>query len=160
MCLFSPASSQIGTQLRRRERTVGVLWSPVPLLAPHKFGVSSQSSAGRASVLYRLLLPSTCRSDISVTTVDIEDACSAEAIGRTSFELEFHMVDTAAVYKLPVDCAACGSQQYETLLRIHRGSVTCIECHKKIETRHASSGAFRRAAEFIEWARSCRLTNA
>ena len=62
------------------------------------------------------------------------------------------MVDTCAVFKLPVHCPVCASQQYETLLRICMGSLVCVECHHHIDLRHDNSAVFGRAVAFVEWA--------
>jgi len=64
------------------------------------------------------------------------------------------MVDTCAVYKLPVHCRACGSQQYETLLRIYKADpLVCVECHHNIHVSRDNSATFGRAVTFVEWAR-------
>jgi hypothetical protein len=59
------------------------------------------------------------------------------------------MVDTSAVFKLPVCCAACGSQQYETLLRISQANpVVCVECRQNIDLPRDNSAIFTRAVAF------------
>jgi len=61
------------------------------------------------------------------------------------------MVDTCAVFKLPVCCAACGSQQYETLLRISQGKpLVCVECRQRIDLPRDNSAIFSRAVAFVE----------
>ena len=61
------------------------------------------------------------------------------------------MVDTCAVFKLPVCCAACGSPQYETLLRISQGKpLVCVECRQSIDLPCDNSAIFSRAVAFVE----------
>jgi translation initiation factor 2 beta subunit (eIF-2beta)/eIF-5 len=61
------------------------------------------------------------------------------------------MVETRAVIKLPVCCAACGSQQYETLLRISRATpLVCVECGQSIGLPHDNSAIFSQAVAFVE----------
>ncbi len=67
------------------------------------------------------------------------------------------MVDTCAVFKLPVSCAACGSQQYETLLRISEAKpVVCVECRQNIDLPRDNSAIFGRAVAFVEGERANR----
>jgi hypothetical protein len=62
------------------------------------------------------------------------------------------MLDTRAVYKLPVRCTACGSQQYETLLRISQNtSVICVACRGPIDLPGDNAAAVRRAIAFDQW---------
>src|SRR5258708_39287840 len=75
------------------------------------------------------------------------------------------MVDTCAVFKLPVRCPACGSQQYETLLRISQANrlvcvecrrisqanrLVCVECRQSIDLPHDNAEIFSRAVAFVE----------
>jgi hypothetical protein len=63
----------------------------------------------------------------------------------------FSMVDTCRVFKKPVRCAACGSQQYETLLRIAQGlPVTCVECHRDIDLPNDNSEIFAIIVTFVQ----------
>jgi len=65
--------------------------------------------------------------------------------------VEFLMVETCAVFKLPVCCAACGSQQYETLLRISQATpLVCVECRQSIDLPRDNSAIFSRAVAFVE----------
>src|SRR5262245_27053697 len=65
--------------------------------------------------------------------------------------VEFPMIETCAVFKLPVCCAACGSQQYETLLRIAQATpLVCVECRERIDLRHGNSAIFNCAVAFVE----------
>ncbi len=67
-------------------------------------------------------------------------------------------VTTCAVFKLPVCCAACGSQQYETLLRISQAnSVGCVQCGRSIDLPRDNSTIFNRAIAFVEGERANRL---
>ncbi len=67
------------------------------------------------------------------------------------------MVDTCVVFKLPVTCAACGSQQYETLLRISEAKpVVCVECRQNIDLPRDNSAIFGRAVSFVEGERANR----
>jgi hypothetical protein len=53
------------------------------------------------------------------------------------------MTDTCRVFKEPVRCAACGSRQYETMLRIAEGApVTCVACQQTRERLCACSPSF------------------
>ena len=62
----------------------------------------------------------------------------------------FRMVDTCAVFKLPVRCA-CGSEQYETLLRISQAKpVVCVECQQSIDLPRDNSAIFSDAVAFVE----------
>jgi hypothetical protein len=64
------------------------------------------------------------------------------------------MVNTCKVYKLPVRCAACGSQQYETLLRISQGApVVCVECRQDIDLPHDNPETFSSTVAFVQSAR-------
>ena len=68
------------------------------------------------------------------------------------------MVDTCKVCKLPVHCPACGSRQYETLLRISEaGPLACVECHENIDLPHDNPAVFSYAVAFVEGER--RLLN-
>jgi hypothetical protein len=59
------------------------------------------------------------------------------------------MLDTCRVFKESVRCAACGSRQYETMLRIAEGApVTCVECHQDIDLAHDNSVA--RVLTFVQ----------
>ena len=61
------------------------------------------------------------------------------------------MVVTSAVFKLPVCCAACGSQQYQTLLRISQATpLVCVECRQSIDLPRDNSAIFSRAVAFVE----------
>jgi len=61
------------------------------------------------------------------------------------------MVETCAVFKLPVRCAECGSQQYETLLRISQATpLVCVECRESIDVPRDNSAIFSRAVAFVE----------
>jgi hypothetical protein len=61
------------------------------------------------------------------------------------------MVETCTVFKLPVCCAACGSQQYETLLRISQATpLVCVECRRSIDLPRGNSAIFSRAVAFVE----------
>ena len=61
------------------------------------------------------------------------------------------MLETCRVFKEPVHCAACGSRQYETMLRIAEGApVTCIECQQDIDLAHDNSDAFARVLTFVQ----------
>jgi hypothetical protein len=63
------------------------------------------------------------------------------------------MVDTCAVFKLPVRCAACGSQQYETLLRISQANpLVCVECRQSINLPNDNAVIFSRAV--LSWKRN------
>jgi hypothetical protein len=65
--------------------------------------------------------------------------------------VNFRMVDTCAVFKLPVRCPACGSQQYETLLRISQANrLVCVECRQSIDLPHDNAEIFSRAVAFVE----------
>jgi hypothetical protein len=60
------------------------------------------------------------------------------------------MVDTCAVFKLPVCCAACGCQQYETLLRISQATtLICVECRQSIDLPRDNAAIFSRAVAFV-----------
>jgi hypothetical protein len=60
------------------------------------------------------------------------------------------MVDTCAVFKLPVCCAACGSQQYETLLRISQATaLICVECQQSIDLPRDNASTFSNAVVFV-----------
>src|SRR6516165_3882 len=60
------------------------------------------------------------------------------------------MVDTCQVVKEPICCAACGSHQYETLLRIARGTpVTCIECRQDIDLPRDNAEIFASTVAFV-----------
>ena len=61
------------------------------------------------------------------------------------------MAVTSAVFKLPVCCAACGSQQYQTLLRISQATpLVCVECRQSIDLPRDNSAIFSRAVAFVE----------
>lgn len=61
------------------------------------------------------------------------------------------MVDTCAVYKLAVRCAACGAQQYETLLRISQARpLVCVECRQSIDLPRDNAAIFNSAVDFVE----------
>ena len=61
------------------------------------------------------------------------------------------MLETCRVFKEPVHCAACGSRQYETMLRIAEGApVTCIECQQDIDLAHDNSEMFARVLTFVQ----------
>jgi hypothetical protein len=61
------------------------------------------------------------------------------------------MTDTCRVFKERVRCAACGSQQYETLLRIAEGTpMSCVECHQDIDLAHDNSETFARVLPFVQ----------
>jgi hypothetical protein len=63
----------------------------------------------------------------------------------------FRMVDTCAVFKLPVRCGTCSSEQYETLLRISQAKpVVCVECRQSIDLPRDNSAIFGRAVAFVE----------
>ena len=65
--------------------------------------------------------------------------------------VELLMVETCAVFKLLVCCAACGSQQYETLLRISQATpLVCVECRRSIDLPRGNSAIFSRAVAFVE----------
>jgi hypothetical protein len=72
------------------------------------------------------------------------------------------MVDTCRVFKLPVRCAACDSQQYETMLRIAQGTpIVCIECRNEIDLPHDNAETFGNTIAFVrsEFARRSALVN-
>jgi hypothetical protein len=61
------------------------------------------------------------------------------------------MLETCRVFKEPVRCAACGSRQYETMLRVAEGApVTCIECQQDIDLAHDNSETFARVLTFVQ----------
>ena len=61
------------------------------------------------------------------------------------------MADTCRVFKEPVRCAACGSRQYETMLRIAEGApVTCVECQQDIDLPRDNSETFARVLTFVQ----------
>ena len=61
------------------------------------------------------------------------------------------MVDTCEVFKEPVRCVACGSQQYETLLRIaQRTPVICVECRQDIDLPRDNLEIFARTIVFVQ----------
>jgi hypothetical protein len=69
----------------------------------------------------------------------------------------FRMIETSAVFKLPVFCRACGSQQYETLLRISNDdALVCVECQHNIDPSRDDPAIFARAVSFVEWERGAR----
>ena len=59
------------------------------------------------------------------------------------------MLETCRVFKEPVRCAACGSRQYETMLRIAESApVTCVECQQDINLAQDNSETFARVLTF------------
>jgi hypothetical protein len=61
------------------------------------------------------------------------------------------MIRTSEIYKLPVRCRACGSQQYSTLLRIFQARpLICVACEQKIDLPHDNRMTFNRAVKFVE----------
>jgi hypothetical protein len=61
------------------------------------------------------------------------------------------MVDTCKIYKLPVRCVACDSQQYETMLRIAQGTpVVCVECRQEIDLPHDNADTFNNTVAFVQ----------
>jgi hypothetical protein len=61
------------------------------------------------------------------------------------------MVETCTVFKMPVCCAACGSQQYQTLLRISQATpLVCVECRQSIDLPGDNSAIFSCAVAFVE----------
>jgi hypothetical protein len=61
------------------------------------------------------------------------------------------MVDTCKVFKKPVRCVACGTRQYETLLRIAQGApVVCVECRQEIDLQHDNSEIFNDTVAFVQ----------
>ena len=72
------------------------------------------------------------------------------------------MVDTSKVFKEPVRCVACGSQQYETLLRIAQGTpITCVECRQGIDLPRDNPEIFASTVAFVrsEWLGEMRPPN-
>jgi hypothetical protein len=61
------------------------------------------------------------------------------------------MVDTCKVFKKPVRCVACGTRQYETLLRMAQGApVVCVECRQEIDLQHDNSEIFNDTVAFVQ----------
>jgi hypothetical protein len=84
---------------------------------------------------------------MAVTFAGFWTSASAQvAAGSNGSELNFKiflMVYTCEVFKFPVRCAACGSEQQETMLRIAQGTpVVCVECRQEIDLPNDNSETF------------------